>query len=74
MLPNPRIRFLLDDPSTLLRDRPRHAASMLEMFIRSVDDGIHFFGCDVALYNLDCLTCGEFAFLENVIHAGILPR
>jgi hypothetical protein len=39
----------LDRGSTSLGDRSRDPASMLEVFIRRVDNGIHFLNCDVAL-------------------------
>ena len=68
MMPDPGIRFLLDRGSTFLRDRPGDAASVLEMFVRRVDDGIHRFDGDVALHNLKDLTRWKFSFNKNGVH------
>ena len=61
-VPDPGIRFLLNGRSTLLRDRPGDAAPVLEVFVRGVDDRIHFFCRDIALHDLNGLTCGKDMF------------
>ena len=66
---NPRVRFLLDGWSAFFRDRPRYSASVLQMFVRGVDDDIHRFDGDVALYDLEALTCCKSALKENGIHS-----
>jgi hypothetical protein len=56
MCPNPLVAFLLDSRPTAFGDRPRHAAAMLQIFIRGVDNGIHFFNRNIALHDLQGLT------------------
>ena len=58
--------FLLDRSSAFFRDRPGHTAAMLQMFIRRVDNGIHFFNRDVALNDLQGLTCWKNMFIKMV--------
>ena len=53
---NPRIRFFLNYISPASHNRPRYAASMLQLFISRIDDGIHFVNCDVTLRNVQGLT------------------
>ncbi len=53
MLANPGVAFLLNRFPTAPDNRPRHATAMLQMFVRCINDGIHFLERDVALYELE---------------------
>src|SRR5215216_4444937 len=68
MVQNPGIRFLLDYRSALFRNRARDAAAMLEEFIRRIDNGVHFFDCDVTLNDLNGLLRWEYLLKKNRIH------
>ena len=74
VLSNPGLRFLLDSWSTFLRNCPCDSTSMLEVLIRCIDDGIHFFNRDVTLNDLNGLTCGKPMLNKESVHKNILPR
>jgi hypothetical protein len=46
---------------------------MLEMLIRRIDNRIYFFDRDIALHDLQHLTCWKDMFKENRVHENILP-
>jgi len=73
MLSDPCLRFLLDIRSASFRDCPCNSAAMLQMLVCRVDNGIHLFGRDVALNDLDGLACGKNVFDNNGAHEFILP-
>ena len=54
---NPFVAFFLDHIPAAPHNRPSYAAAMLQMFIRRIDDCIHFINRNVALNNLQGLSC-----------------
>jgi hypothetical protein len=73
VLADPIIRFFLDDRPSFIQNRPCNSSTVLEMFIRRVDDHIHFFDRDVTLDDLNGLIGGENVFGKDLVHANILP-
>src|SRR4030065_85625 len=53
----PRVALILDHVPTAADNGPRHAASVLQMLVGRVDDGVRVFQRDVALGDLQGLAC-----------------
>ena len=74
VLADPGCGFFLDYSSPLPDNRARHSSPVLQMFVGRVHDGLRSLRRDVALHNLDGLSCEENVFGKNRVHAIILPR
>jgi hypothetical protein len=57
MLAYPVITFLLHSRPAALGYCPRHAAAMLKMVIRRVDNRVHFVNRYITLHNLKDMAC-----------------
>jgi hypothetical protein len=68
MLPDPLIRFLLDDRSALLRNCPGHTTAVLQLLVRCIDNDIHLFAGDVTLNELEALIRGKSLLDKDSIH------
>ena len=71
---DPLLRFVLNDPPSASDDRGGQPASVDQMPVRRVDNGVAGFSSDVALHNLDRLFCLEDASGQDFVHFAILPR